>query len=381
MTMTRRVPVVLCLWWVLWAAAAAAAPIDLSRTSGPNSYFNRPGADLATHDRELRECLVMAAAAHQPQGAVVSLNVLGAAVEAGLLSAEEKRKTAVAIGANTENCMVVRGWRVVQVAPESALDLAKLNQADLAARLSGWVGAAAPPGTVLRQWSNALADRATVRFRAEAWSGALSLSVQALDRSHDPNLPKPSDYSARTAEDAAVALKAGEIATAPPNQAVVIFRIIGANLRNGSGLALRRDANADGQPTVIYGNVDTGNFKSTQWFVYKVPPGRWRIESFSVARDYFVVNLCLGSPSFDVHAGDVVYAGTFDYAAQHMTPDLSLDPLRQWLGSRGTDRMRPAVYVNGDRGACAGTYIYAYEIDGVGYQPGYEWGGAAAGAH
>jgi hypothetical protein len=64
-----------------------------------------------------------------------------------------------------------------------------------------------------------------------------------------------------------------------------------------------------------------------------------------------------------------------------MAPDLSLDPVRQWLGSHWTDRVRPAVYVNGDRGACAGTYIYAYEIEGVGYQSGYAWGGAAVGAH
>jgi hypothetical protein len=376
----RWIALATCLGLSLWTAAATAAPIDLSRTSGPNTYFNRPGANLAIHDLELRECLVMASAARQPQGTAVGLNVMGAVVTQGLLDAQAEYKSVVAIGANTENCMVVRGWRVVQVTADTAETVARLNQPDLAAWLRPRVGAASPPGIVLRQWSNALTDRATVRFRAEAWSGTLSLSLRALDRSHDPQLPKPSGYTAWGAKDAARVLKADELATAPSNEAVIIFRITGAGYRTGSGLTFRRDTatGGDGQPTVFEGNVDIGNFQNAQWFVFRAQPGRWRIESFSVARDAFVVNLCLGSPSFEARAGDVIYAGAFDYAAQSLEPDLSLDPLRQWLGNHWTDRVRPAAYVNGDRSPCAGTYIYAYEIDGAGYQPGYNWGGAGA---
>ena len=70
---------------------------------------------------------------------------MAALITQGLLDAEANFKSVVAIGANTENCMVVRGWRVVQVSADTAESIAKLNQPDLAARLSPWVGA---PGTL-----------------------------------------------------------------------------------------------------------------------------------------------------------------------------------------------------------------------------------------
>jgi hypothetical protein len=378
--MIRRIVVMICLGAGLSVGTAGAASSDLTRTSGPNTYFNRPGADLATHDRELRECLVLAAAAQQPQGAAVGGNMMSMILQEAIMNEMTKHLTSVAVTTNTENCMVVRGWRVVQVAPETADALAKLDQPDLAAQLSEWVGAVSPQGAVLRQWSNDLSERATVKFRAAAWSRTLSLSLRALDQSHDPKLPQPSEYSAWSEKDATRTLKPDQIAAVSASDGVIIFHVTGASLGNGDGIVFRNETAeaAEQQPNVIAGRADTGNFQRSAWFVFRAPPGRWKIESFSVARGYLVVNLCLGAPSFEVHAGDVIYAGSFDYASQKFAPDLSLDPVRQWLGSRWSERVKPAVYVNGDRGICAGTYIYNYEIEGAGYQPGYNWGGATA---
>jgi hypothetical protein len=75
----------------------------------------------------------------------------------------------------------------------------------------------------------------------------------------------------------------------------------------------------------------------------------------------------------------VVYAGSFDFAATDMGPDLDLSPAKAWLGATPQAQvLRPAAYVNGTRGLCGANHIYALEVKGAPFEQGYVWGSAAA---
>jgi hypothetical protein len=119
--------------------------------------------------------------------------------------------------------------------------------------------------------------------------------------------------------------------------------------------------------------------KSGQWIAVAAPPGHWRLEKLALQGVGFEVNFCLGAPAFDVKAGEVIYAGTFDLNGSGVTPDLALDPARAWLGAASpfAAQVKPAAYVNGSRARCGGSSIYDLEFKGAPYADGYGWGGAS----
>ena len=91
-----------------------------------------------------------------------------------------------------------------------------------------------------------------------------------------------------------------------------------------------------------------------------------------------VTNFCLGAPSFDVQAGDVIYAGTIDLDSETIVPDLTLAPAKAFLaGTPAADIVKPASYVNGSREQC-GAGMYAYEVPNAPFLPGYSLGSLAA---
>jgi hypothetical protein len=95
----------------------------------------------------------------------------------------------------------------------------------------------------------------------------------------------------------------------------------------------------------------------------------------------FTVSLCLGAPSFEVAAGEVVYAGSFDPASatNNIGPEMTLEPYRAVfpaLSGLG-EKMRPASYVNGSTGQCHGAYMYALETVGRPFAEGYALGSKA----
>jgi hypothetical protein len=87
------------------------------------------------------------------------------------------------------------------------------------------------------------------------------------------------------------------------------------------------------------------------------------------------LNFCLGSPSFEVKAGEVVYAGQLDMKQDRLVPNFALEPVTAWLaGAKAAARLRPAGYTNGSRGTCAPNSIYALEFEGAPFEQGYVLG-------
>ncbi len=382
---------------VLGAALAALAmtlgghahgdPVDLARASPPNSYFNRPGADLATHDAELRDCMIMAARTSQPGHYAYGASVLAAAIAAAVVAGMDAVETNHVQRANAENCMLVRGWRVVELPKDQADQIAKLPQAEQAGKLKDWVGAAEPPGQIIRQWNDDAADGTTVKFeQGKLLGGAPNLSFTARDRSQDGKLPSPESTSIWTRyAGMAAELKVGAFGKAPKEDAIVVVFIKGSGLHAGDTLDFRRmgpdpevSARTDDKlPDQFIAYDNWVWHKSGQWYAYAVPPGRWRISALTEVGNNYELNFCLGSPALDLRAGDVVYAGAFDLSQAYIGPDLALDPAKAWLGPGSyADALKPAAYVNGTRAGCGGVYIYDLEFKDAPYADGYVWGGA-----
>ena len=370
------------------AASAAAEPANLAKASPGSAYFNRPGASMADHDRELRECLVLAARTRQPGmngpygGSVLSAALIGGVM--GLLDGVADSKGG---RVNAENCMVVRGWRVVRLPDEEADALGKLDQLSLAAKLKDWVGAAQPHGELIRQWNNDAVDAATVKWGRASIFAKANLSFAARDRSGDAKTPQPGRGSAFTRlSGSAKELKPQDLGAPSPDMAVIVFEVKDSGL-NADTVVFRRmgpdpDTRAhdsDKLPDTLWGYDNWVWQPKGKWFAYAVPPGRWRIDQITNITGDTDLSLCLGSPAFEAKAGEVLFAGVFDLKASYTGPDLDLAPARAWLGEASpvAGLIRPAAYVNGARGRCDGVYIYDYEARGAPYLDGYAWGGAA----
>jgi hypothetical protein len=194
--------------------------------------------------------------------------------------------------------------------------------------------------------------------------------------------PPARPRSAQTPSD----IKPERIAPPSAGSALILVRLIGESTQ---GIDFERvgpspDAPAyvDGRPSDFTAtprtrrDTDTSG-RSDTLLVFELPAGRWRIAG--TRQDGFIVSFCQGAPSFEVAAGEVVYAGAFNLTGEALGPSLQLGGPRSFLG-RHPDlqaSLRAARYVNGSTGHCAGAFLYSYEIEGAGFDDGYRLGSRA----
>lgn len=363
------------------------------------TYFNRPGATIQTHNDAVFECWIQAVKtkSYDEKTPVAAGGLIGALASSALQHAYHHG----AVGASLENCMVALGWRVVSIADAEGADLAKLPPGPLSMILAPWVGAQTPHGDVVRTWGNDAAHGTSTRFSFRPDhknDGQLSLiAATGHDLTKFNQNDGPTAVNDYPAPDATLdkrwsmkPLKANKLSAASPDGGVIITRVRGLGLNRGTTVFFNRMGS---RPDIWASNTDHmldsigvyGNpfyqGKNGAWVAWAVPAGRWRVFSIA-ATSKGELNFCLGSPSFEVKAGDVIYAGTFDFTGE-LGPDLDLAPAKAWLGGAPqANTVKAAQYTNGSLGPCGGDTngIYALEIDGAPFAPGYEWGGKAAAA-
>lgn len=390
------------------AAPAAAQDVRLAQPTQGYTHFNKPGATIEDHRGALESCLLDATA-------VVSWDEMidnNQGLMAGLLLQGRARAARVAA---LENCMVVRGWRTVVVPEAEGRVLSELASAELTQWLADRVGAAAPAGTIGRTFANQALDAAHKRDElapSATRNGALSLL--ALGATDDLLMGSPLTGSgtrmqeryrlarepgariARPLPDEATidlprdldrqlgrSLRPQELELVPDGWGVIAIRLRNPSLRNGNSLII---GPADGPilktPRGRQANVidffarGRGPGGTGSWFLQAVPAGRYRIDAISTA---LPLGFCLGAPSFGLAAGEIVYAGTFDFAGAVFGPDLALDPVNAYLADPAAQaRVRPAHWRNGSLRNCLGsTAIYALEFPGAPFEEAYAWGSRA----
>jgi hypothetical protein len=380
------------------ALAAVATPVcatDLAKSSDGYTYFNKPGAVAAVHDADVRDCKVKAGRLHQPDTsppvyAPGLAGAIGAAIGRAIVMAMNDAK---ARPVNVENCMVVKGWRVVALDPVAGEAADKLDTAAKVARMTPLIGAAEPEGTVVRVFTNDAVSNQTAGMFSPARNTIKSaLSVDAMGdppESDKPSKekPAPAPKLAKSARPPAP-LKAEQLGEIPANSALIVVNVQGTGAFSVAfereGPDAKTPAWADGRPgsfvasQPVKATATAGGAQGTT-LVFAVPPGRWKIAHLSAG--LFTVSLCLGAPSFEVAAGDVVYAGAFDPASatNKIGPEMTLEPYRAVfpaLSGLG-EKMRPASYVNGSTGQCYGAYMYALETNGSAFAEGYALGSKA----
>lgn len=345
------------------------------------TYFNRAGATMAEHAAAVRDCMDVAEFAHSRDDIIGNdRGIIGAMMTAG-----PKRGV---YAAAVENCMIVRGWRVVQIPLDQGGAIAALPPRDIADAIAPWVGAIAPPHPIVRVWNNDAAHGETKRFEySPRFVDPGSLSVIAVSGYAQPGKALPFKAPPKVKIDKKWligSLKPEQFAKAPAGSAILIAHIKGVSLRNGVSLTFMRvGENDETSPSVVdfaldsvmFGQSYIGANPDGRLMAFAVPPGRWRIAAMNIAP---VLNFCLGAPSFEISAGEVVYAGSFDMAADVLTPDLSLDRARTFLaGAPAAETLRAANYVNGTMGPCGDSIVYALEFQGAPFMPGYAWGSLA----
>lgn len=390
---------------LLAAAGPAAAQVDLTEMTRSYSYFHRVGADLATHDAELLECLSKAGQTqtirvlnrkkppnpYDPNGVkprkgeVLSDNAKSA-LDLWLTHFKEDRTMAV----NTDNCMVVKGWEIVSVSDAVGKEIMKPDEPQLArAFLTDRVGAPAVSGGIVRSWGNDAAYPETRRYNGDpSVAGKGSISVKGLptsDMRMAAQTPGPTKYEGKMPDSAkARQLKANQLDEIPPGSAVIVVRVRDVSSEQSIGFSFERVGAdpmvpawaADGQVSdfqvsqALIGERPEGKFVAVA-----VPPGEWRLSSLGF---YAVLDLCLGSPSFEVKPGEVIFAGTFDMGGSPFRPDKETIAARQFLKRRPdlADALKLATWRNGSTGKCTGPVIYALEFDGAPFKEGYVDGGA-----
>lgn len=337
------------------SAQSNPARVMISEPVQGYAYYNRPGADLDEHDAEFRDCFV--ATQVRPSSSVpyqgLAFNLVwGGVIQAGGASA-------------VENCMIARGWRVFQLPEDQGRAFSRLSDEAFTARFAPMVGEATPPGVLARAWANETARPAGYhtpsRPRAPSRDqlSARSFKLRAFQ------------LELRSPEEAGIAAFAGvrgvplERVQAPgPGNAVVIVRAFGSRV-----VGFARTPETAGSTTFGLSGSREG-----VWKAFEVPAGRYRI-----GRTGWVLH-CLGAPAFDIAAGEIVYAGTFDLAGEALGPTLRTADLSGRLDATLVGRVRVAQYENGSTASCpaAGMGIYPLEIRGAPFEPGYSWGSLAS---
>lgn len=375
--------------------AAQAPPASIADITPGITYFNRPGADRTSLTADLDDC----------RETIKTLDFGDDVVAGGIIGAMVNgHANAVNTSASYENCMVVKGWRVVRLSSPEDQTIAGQSQADIIQSVEPWIGSETPHGDVVRVWGNDAARASVLRdstLPVHMLSKQLGLSfltpykpipedelsaAKALKKLED-KYRRPAKLDARWPKRP---LKPTELTSVPPESAIVIVRVKGVSMRYGNGvLFARMPASGDAPPSyvdrapdildagvgAIFGKPD-GN-----WMIFAAPPGRWRLSAMGLL---YYVTLCLGGPAFEAKAGEVIYAGTFDLSSETFGPDLDLAAPKSYLsGQPAASSVHAASYVNGARGRCDNPFynsrfLYALEIPGAPFEPGYAWGGAHA---
>jgi hypothetical protein len=356
---------------------------NLTRPTSGHTYFNRPGATIADHDADVRLCAAHAAGLTRAQDNVV----IGGLLPALMAGAQDDSRTQ----ANVENCMVVKGWRVVRLPRNLGATLNRMRREALSEQLATVVGVETPAsGEIVRTFTNEGARGDTVWGAMPGYGGSFVLSLDAVDLTNLPELPRavPAIGAVAGPPVGARILTPAMIADLPAESAIVITRAVGTGQSNGEGFSFLRIPEDGETPFIRTVETDpTHAFMSVlPWTLFKgsarerretvtafaVVPGRYRLTAKMNTMDY-----CHGSPVLEIRAGDVIFAGTFDLSG-NVGPDLSLEPAREFLAADPTRlaRLQPAEWHNGSTATCGYVYNYAIEFPGMPFVEGYEGGSA-----
>lgn len=141
--------------------SAAEIAEDAARDLKDSRFYNKPGATRADYERDWQECRLIARGSRTPSGSVVTMynpNIIspmaaaGAGMAGGLIGGlivqgQQRRD-------NRRECLLVRGWRWVEVDSATKAKVAVMTDTERASYFEKIVGAADLPGFEVTEWTN-----------------------------------------------------------------------------------------------------------------------------------------------------------------------------------------------------------------------------------
>lgn len=360
------------------------------------TYYNRPHAVAAEHDAELRTCIGLASRLVQPDpsaGAGGGGGLLGALVVGVVRGIQQGMAARRGLVANTTNCMVLNGWRLVQIDEALGAELSALDQAALAMRLAPMIGAAEPPGVIVRTFHNEAATRDVIAFGPAGDLDKIPLSILALaaaeEAASEPEQPVARGERLRRPRSAASPrpLSARQLAELAPDSTLVVVNIAGTMGTGGTALSFSRIGDGavmpgylDGLPDHFVATLPQPAFASASrpqetTRVFQVPPGRWRLSG--IGHTLWWTDFCFGAPFFEIAAGEVVFI-RLDLLADERVPVFSAQHAAAALAGLPAhilQRARAATFTNGAASTCGGSSaFYSWEIPGAPFLESYALG-------
>lgn len=349
---------------------------DAARDLKDNRFYNKPGATRAQYDADWQQCRLIARGSRTPTGsvpyfynpAVVSPLAagigagIGGAIAAAIIEGQQRR-------ANRRNCLLIKGWRLVEAAPADRARIAGMSDADKAAHLDAIVGAATVSGEVTERTSFAMAPDPALRLDAPPpGPGSLFLGKKI-------DLTAPMTLGAGEAA-IVLAFRRAHEASAGRSAAVQFLRY---DTAARDVVYQPRDWKKKGDRTTYALTAASGDKKAPfEVQVLRVTPGDYVIGGTSVANQTMGRSFCFGAPTFRVGEGEVVYVGDFMPFVNAALSDGEKisdlvhasrpDDARAVLAGRQpalAAAMKPATLRNRATYACAGTVMDRWDIHGA----------------
>jgi hypothetical protein len=281
---------------------------DAARDLRDDRFYNKPGATRAQYDSDWQECRLIARGSRTPAGTIpyyynpavvspVAAGVGGAlgGLIGGMIAEGEQRRT------NRRNCLLIRGWRQVEVPNETAQRVRAMSDSERSNYFNTIVGAQDVAGEITERTSFSMSPAALGKVDGPL-SGPESVFLGKKVAATEPvrlennegavvlGFRRPNELSAGRA--AAIS-----IARYDPEYQDLEYR--------------PKDWKATGDKTTYGSQVVSNDRKAgLEVQVVKLTAGDYVLSGQALGKIILSTN-CFGAPTFHVGAGEVLYLGDF----------------------------------------------------------------------
>jgi hypothetical protein len=282
---------------------------DAARDLKDTRFYNRPGATRADYDKAWQECRLIARGSRTPAGSVPYyydpslMSPLAAGIGAGIggliggmIVQGEQRRT------NRRQCLLIRGWRLVEVPSAQAEKLKLMTDADRDAYFNSIVGAETVDGEITTRTSFTQISNPLLTLDAPfAGEGTLFAGKKV---------------------DPAATIPLGD------NEALIVVafrRPIESSVGRSSSVSFARydttgqdliyqprDWKKKGDLTTYRVSAASADKKASyEVQLIKVTAGDYVLDNMTAGPVVATSSNCFGAPAIHVEPGAVVYAGDF----------------------------------------------------------------------
>lgn len=283
---------------------------DAARDLKDTRFYNKPGATRAEYDAAWQECRLIARGSRTPSGMVpyyynpAVVSPLAAGIGAGLggliggmIAQGEQRR------ANRRQCLLIRGWRLVEVPRVQAEKIALMTDLQRDDYFSSIVGAqTVPGGEITERTSFTPLTDASLMLDAPIGSAGTLFAGKKVDPGAPIELAENEGLIAlafrRTTDGSAG--RSGNVTLAR-------YDVEGRDL-----IYQPKDWKKNGDKTTYRLSIGSSDKKAVyEVQLIKVTAGDYVIDSLMAGPGIALSSHCFGAPTIHVGAGEVVYAGDF----------------------------------------------------------------------